>query len=163
MTGLVTSNNNGHRKMVLLDFQLPVRDSDQIKSLLKANDLPFLIPEAPLGGSYYNCWGYVAINFGWDNQARWLDRESMEEYLQQHTKPIKKTEATIGDIIVFRGYAGRLEHTALATCDPEVVCHKPGNTPLCMDTLENAKYTYGGHISYVRPLGEKSLLTSAKE
>lgn len=135
--------------MILLDCELPERNTVKIAEILSANNMSFVpIPDAGI----YNCWGFVSFTFGWEKKARWVSEEEMEDHLTNFTEPIDASEATIGDIAVFRRNDGLcLTHTALVTPDRTVVCHKPGGNALCIDTLKNAKLSYGT-VSYVRPL-----------
>lgn len=143
---------NNNRKMDLLNHQLPVRRTETITTILETNDLPFRVVNEDEGDYSYNCWGYVALNFGWENEPRWLRAHEMEEHLATHTKPIPKEEATAGDIVVFRFVGDSLAHTALLTYDLEIICHKPGSTDLCVDSMERARGMYGNNVSYVRPI-----------
>lgn len=152
LSGLGSSTNNNtnkQRKMNLLAFSLP--DERHVKSILEANELPFQIPTNNYRSSY-NCWGYVAFNYGWEHDAVWLRAEVMDNHLSNHTIPITKEEATTGDIAVFRRGDGGLEHTALLTHEPEIICHKPGAGELCVDTMDRATSMYGGVVTYVRPI-----------
>lgn len=137
--------------MNLLEWTFPVYEPG-VAAVLEANELPFRIPSNDYQGSY-NCWGFVAFNYGWTpdlNTARWLSGREMNEYLSQHTTPIPESEAVAGDIAVFRGHDG-LVHTALLTCDPEVLCHKPGACRLTIDSMENVKNIYPEcYITYAR-------------
>ena len=134
-------------KMNLMDCKLPERNTLNIASILNANNMPVRIPDECI----YNCWGFVAFNFGWEKKARWVSEEEMENHLTNHTESITSTVAKVGDIAVFRRWDGTLSHTALVTPDPAVICHKPGGNALCIDTLKNAKASYG-EVEYVRPL-----------
>jgi hypothetical protein len=156
-----TTTNNNRRKLNLLDCQLPERDTSNIRSILKANNMPFHVPER--GGWDFNCWGFVALNFGWTQRVRWVDTSEMESYLYAHTAPIVPSEATVGDIAVFRDSQGVLKHTALMTCDPDIVCHKVGSQSLAVDTLENACRTYTPHVTYVRPKDSKLIGEKVEE
>lgn len=137
--------------MDLLNCSLPVHQTETIATILEKNELPFQIPNSC--GYQYNCWGYVAFNFGWEPEANWIRSYEMENYLANNTKPITKEEATMGDIIVFRYESGELSHTALLTCDLEIICHKPGAQALCVDSIKRAIAMYGDNVSYVRPKG----------
>lgn len=119
-------NNNGHRKMDLLNCSLPVQRTETITAILEKNELPFHVPSDYVDRYSYNCWGYVALNFGWEHAPRWLRGNEMEDYLANHTVPISKDEAMMGDIVVFRYSGGELAHTALLTYELEIICHKQG-------------------------------------
>lgn len=147
MNACLTNN----RKMNLLNCQLPERSIDKISSILHTNNLAFRLPSED-EDDYYNCWGYVAFHLGWEKHVRWLSSYEMEMHLSTHTTPITKDEATAGDIVVFRYVGESLSHTALLTHDLEIICHKPGATPLCVDTMERAIGLYGKYVSYVRPI-----------
>ncbi len=153
MTG-TTTNNNVRRKLDLLNCQLPETDTSNIRSILVANHMPFHVPTS--GSSWgFNCWGFVAFNFGWIERVRWVDTVEMERYLEARTASIAPSEATVGDIAVFRDSQGVLQHTALTTYDPDIVCHKCGSNALAVDTLANACRTYTRHVTYVRPKDSK--------
>jgi hypothetical protein len=152
LTAVCGFNNNGHRKMDLLNCSLPVQRTETIATILEKNELPFHIPDNDRGGRSYNCWGYVALNFGWEKNPVWLWGNVMEKHLEENTKPISKDEAMMGDIVVFRSGNGELTHTALLTYELEIICHKPGACNLCVDSMERAISMYGGNISYVRPI-----------
>lgn len=141
-----------NRKMDLLESELPETRTTKIKKILHANALPFGVP--PNEDNWgYNCWGYVAFNFGWEKNARWLASHEMEEHLRNNTKPITKKEATVGDIAVFRrGFDENLAHTALVTHDINIICHKPGRNDLCVDSMKRAIGMYGDDVTYVRPM-----------
>lgn len=115
--------------------------------------MPVHVPD--VGGWSYNCWGFVAFNFGWIDRVRWVDTPEMESYLEARTASIAPSEATVGDIAVFRDSQGVLKHTALTTYDPDIVCHKCGSNALAVDTLANACRTYTSHVTYVRPKDSK--------
>lgn len=139
--------------MELLNHTLPIQGTMRITSVLQANNLPFQVPSEDSDDGYdrhYNCWGYVAFNFGWEKTARWLDGRTMETHLATHTTPITESQASIGDIAVFR-WDAYLTHTALMTHESNIICHKPGAGPLCVDTMERAKRLYHSVVSYVRP------------
>lgn len=143
--------------MNLLDCVMPERNAINIAAILNANNMSFVqIP----ANEIYNCWGFVSFVFGWEEEARWVSAEQMEDYLTLNTRSIDEFEATVGDIAVFRrevdewgdwGSKSDLSHTALVTPDLSVICHKPGSGALCIDTMEYAKMAYG-KVSYVRPL-----------
>ncbi len=141
--------------MELLNCVLPERNSKTIASILEANNLPFRVPEIgednALRDFHYNCWGYVAFNFGWIKFPKWLSGEVMDDYLAEKTTPITQAEATVGDIAVFRRSGNYLTHTALVTMDINIICHKPGQGDLCVDTMERARNMYHSDVSYVRP------------
>lgn len=136
--------------MDLQNCSLPIRHLTDISNVLQANDLPFRVPDSTYSGYGYNCWGYVAFNFGWEPVTKWLQGDEMERHLSNHTKPISKDEAVAGDVIVFRR-GDYLMHTALVTHELEIICHKPGANELCVDTMTHAKEMYGGSVSFARP------------
>jgi len=149
----MTTTNNNRRKLNLLNHVLPEKDTSNIRSILTANNMPFHIPYS--SDWKFNCWGFVALNFGWIEQARWVDTPEMERYLEARTASIAPNEATVGDIAVFRDSCGTLKHTALVTYDPDIICHKCGSCALAVDTLENACRTYTRNVTYVRPKDSK--------
>ena len=158
-----TINNNNRRKLDLLDCQLPERDTSNIRSILKANNMPFYVPDPKEAHGYmFNCWGFVARNFGWEERLRWVDTWQMEHHLAEHTITIEADEASVGDIAVFRRPNGALTHTALVTHDLEIICHKPGSGQLCVDTLTTACSIYGT-VSYVRPKDSKLIEEKVEE
>jgi hypothetical protein len=117
---------------------------------LEANSMPPRIPDVVMYNCLmYNCWGFVAYYLGWETEAVWLDRYKMEEHLKANARPINPDEVQAGDIAVFR-YGSHLEHTAVIMPKTSIVCHKPGNNPLVIETVDAAHETYGGRISYVR-------------
>ena len=125
---------------------LPERSLPNIRSILEANSMPVRVPDVWT----YNCWGFVAYYLGWEEQAKWLDRYQMEDYLKSNARPINPDEVKAGDIAVFRRCGSHLEHTAIIMPTTSIVCHKPGNNPLCIETVDDAHETYGGTITYVR-------------
>lgn len=141
--------------MELLDVHLPVWSTEKLKTVLEANHLNFAIPIYKDSGDgnipQFNCWGYVAFNNGWEQTPWWIPESLMESHLAAHTVPVSKKDAKAGDVVIFRRN-GLLIHTALMTHDPEIICHKPGANPLCLDTIKNAQKSYWNTaISYARP------------
>lgn len=128
-----------------MNMQLPEKKTDNIRSILEANNLPAKLPKEQ--GYGLNCWGFTAFYYGWESREFWMDERTMELHLQDSTVPIKPSEVRAGDIAVFRRFDG-LSHTAVMI-NPEIVCHKPGSTPLCIDTVENAAQKYGD-VTYAR-------------
>lgn len=147
-------------KMNLLNCVMPERSAINIAAILNANNMSFVQIPTISDRYRYNCWGFVSFVFGWEKEARWVSADQMEEHLTHNTRSIDESEATVGDIAVFRrevdewgDWASKsdLSHTALVTPDLSVICHKPGSGALCIDTIEYAKMAYG-KVSYVRPL-----------
>lgn len=135
-------------KMTLLDCSLPEKNTENIIAILKSENMNG--ERVPTSQEYsFNCWGFVAFYFGWEKRAKWLHREQMEDHLDECTDPIHQADVKAGDIAVFRRF-GQLSHTALMTSDPSVVCHKPGQLDLCIDTLRAAEDSYGD-VEFVRP------------
>ena len=132
-------------KIKMLDVSLPERSLENIRSILEANSMPPRIPEATM----YNCWGFTAYYFGWEENAKWLPSYKMEEHLKSNTVPVHLTEVRAGDIAVFR-FGRHLEHTAIVMPNTSVVCHKPGGGLLCIETMQGAQDKYGKEITYVR-------------
>lgn len=134
--------------MTLLDCSLPEKKMDNILAILKANNMP--TQNVPEEKGFYNCWGFVAFYYGWEKKPRWVAGDEMECHLDDNTESIEEHEVTTEDIAVFRR-CGELTHTALMTPDRSVVCHKPGSTALCIDTLKRARESYGDYC-FVRPV-----------
>jgi hypothetical protein len=141
---------------MVLNCSLPVMSG--IEDVLETNGLSFPLPEERWGYSY-NCWGFVAYSLGWEDDPQWLRDLVMEGHLSVNTTPISKDEAMAGDIVVFRYEGGSLAHTALLTHELDIICHKPGASDLCVDSMERAISMYGNNVSYVRPKLKMSLTT----
>ena len=133
--------------ITLLDCKLPEKNTENIIAILRVNNMDAKVPDA---NKSYNCWGFVAFYFGWEDTAHWLSDRRMSEYLEANTQSICKEKVQAGDIAVFYRW-DRLTHTALMMPDNSVVCHKPGMTDLCIDTLDAAAATYG-KVTFVRPV-----------
>lgn len=152
--GIVSVENVKRLKMDLLECSTPVENPTSITAILKTNDLPFPVPDTDDHWKY-NCWGYVAFHCGWEKHPRWVSGEMMEQYLSENTMPVDKNDVQFGDIAVFRTsglFGGALTHTALVTHEIDIICHKPGANPLCVDSMKRAKGMYPGEVSYVREI-----------
>ena len=106
-------------------------------------------------GRYCNCWGLTALILGWIARPDWLGSYEMQSLLSAKSRPVRKKEARVGDIIVFKD-AGYLTHTAIITelGDDPVVVHKPGTLKVYVEPLSTilAKHTaYGNKLRYARP------------
>jgi cell wall-associated NlpC family hydrolase len=129
-------------------MNLPIRKHERIAEALEQNGMPVNIPGEDTA---FNCWNFTAYYLGWVNRAFWMERERMEQLLADNSKPIKAEEAGPGDIAVFRSYGRTLAHTAIVM-KKDVMCHKPGQLDLAIETLRSVINTYGDCVSYVRPL-----------
>ena len=136
----------------LANIQLPERSVTNILSILESNNMPARLPDGD--GWDFNCWGFTAYYFQWIDKAYWMDAGQMKAYLEVRTNPIRKKDAKAGDIAVFHK-GSYLTHTAVLLPEANAVCHKPGATPLCIDTIDAASYSYGD-VTYVRALEKKS-------
>ncbi len=131
--------------MQILDIQLPEHCVANIQSVLESNNLPVRIPDKDPGR--FNCWGFTAYYLKWEKTAEWLDAGQMDTYLKVRTNPIDKEGVKAGDIAVFRS-GSYLTHTAIML-SPDVVCHKPGGSDLCINSIEAARSSYGNE-TYAR-------------
>jgi hypothetical protein len=139
-------------RIQIADIQLPEKSVENILSILESNNLPARVPAG--GGSEFNCWGFTAYYCHWIQRAYWMDGTRMEDLLKDNTEPIKESKVKAGDVAVFR--RGKfLAHTAivLPTEKGTMVCHKPGSTPLCIDTVESVSSSYGT-VTYARVVKE---------
>lgn len=131
-------------------FELPVRSVPRIVEVLKENAMPVRIPEAAIAlGNSFNCWSFTAYYNGWVDQAHWMAESDMEKLLATQTKSVPPCDVRAGDIAVFRDCFGGLLHTAVMM-DCKTVCHKPGATPLIIESIGAAKRCYGDIIYFVR-------------
>ncbi len=135
-------------KIQISDVQLPEKLTENILAILESNNMPARVPDKERG--VFNCWGFTAWYLQWETEALWLEGWKMESHLKMHTYPISKEDAKAGDIAVFRR-GDFLTHTAVILPGGDVVCHKPGGTPLCIDTIKSASTSYG-EVSYAREI-----------
>jgi len=143
-------------KIKLLDVSLPEKSISNILAILQTNNMSIVrIPDNPTGHSF-NCWGFVAYYCAWEQAPVWLREEVMEVHLRERAVPIRKDEATTGDIAVFRDDWENLRHTAIVMPDASIICHKPGATALCIDTVKTAERGYG-KATFMRPKTKEDL------
>lgn len=136
----------------IADIQLPEKSVENIISILESNNMPARLPDG--GGIDFNCWGFTAYYCQWVAEAVWMESPKMESLLMTHTESISKDEVKAGDIAVFR-YGSYLSHTAVILPNGTMICHKPGATALCIDTIDAASKSYG-KVSYARAIEKKS-------
>jgi hypothetical protein len=95
---------------------------------------------------YYNCYAFVALQYGWISQLEWIPVNAMFKWIQERT--VETDIPEIGDILIITP-KGELKvyddllHTALVI-NPKTmnIIHKPGQRILCINTLEEAVNTY---------------------
>ena len=108
-----------------------------------------------LYNSTYNCWGFVWKRFKPEEPLKWLEQETMEEFLQQKTIPSIIPENN--DILVYRDSAGQLTHTALVfSVQKNLAIHKPGSRDLTIDKIDSIPRKH-------RAYGELTGMRKAKE
>ncbi len=139
-----------HGFVISINLLLPVI----AKVCQKTNNIiqPYLTDNNSYGNDTTdNCWGYVAKSCGWITHREWLDNNVMDKYLQKHTKPVYKKDATTGDIAIYRYEGGRLCHTAIVIDTPKTLLHKPGTYGVEFAKEEYVNETYPNtKVSYAR-------------
>ncbi len=135
----------------IADIKLPEKSVENIISILESNNMPVRLPNG--GGTDFNCWGFTAYYCQWITHARWLEGRRMEALLRDNSEPISKEDVKAGDVAIFhRGEY--LSHTAIVLPNGTMICHKPGSTPLCIDSIEAAARNYGD-VTYARAKEKK--------
>jgi len=131
----------------ITDIKLPERSVPNILTILASNNMPVRVPDRDRYS--FNCWGFTAYYFQWEETAVWLSSTRMEDHLEAHTRPISKEEIRMGDVAIFHYPADYLTHTAIVLYPGRMVCHKPGQLALCIDTIEAVTNSYG-EATYAR-------------
>ena len=144
----------------ITDISLPERSASNILSFPESNAMPARVPCEET--QRFNCWGFTAYYYQWEERAFWMTAEQMKTYLKVRTNPISKEEVRAGDIAVFSypdWMKDGLAHTAVILPSGKMVYHKPGGCELCIDTLESAMVSYGRNVTYVRAIGSETKIS----
>lgn len=94
----------------------------------------------------YNCWGFTAFALKWIEKLYWVNREDMDNFLEENTKRISHKNIKEGDIVVYRaaclyGERNYLLHTALIiNTKIDEIIHKDGDYPLEKSGIYNTEY-----------------------
>lgn len=91
----------------------------------------------------YNCFGFVASVFGWNETLTVEFEEETEAFLRQNTTEISEDEVASGDIVVYRE-KGELSHIGIVvSARRETYIAKMGDFELCFDDMKCGAYDYG--------------------
>lgn len=129
--------------------------SKELRNLSRHNNTRVFLPNDYPDMDDFNCWGFTAALFGWEDSLEWLEERVIENYLDSFTEVVDGA-LRAGDIAVFRDDLGSITHTA-TVIDPKnmLMVHKPGMDPLEMATIGEVLETdsdYGDCAEFRRVL-----------